>query len=47
MHTTRRLQKKNYAYNLSLERKIYAQIIFQLVVYTSYTHKFCANQTYA
>jgi hypothetical protein len=39
--------KKNYAHNLSLERKIYAQVILQLVVHTSCTHKFCANQTYA
>jgi hypothetical protein len=46
MHTTQRLQEKNYAYNLSLERKIYAQVILHLVVCTSCTHKFCANQTY-
>jgi hypothetical protein len=39
--------KKNYAYNLLLERKIYAQVILQLVVYTSCTHKFYANQSYA
>jgi hypothetical protein len=31
---------KNYAHNLSLERKIYAQVILQLVVHTSCTHKF-------
>jgi hypothetical protein len=26
---------------------IYTQVILQLAVYTSCTHKFCANQTYA
>jgi hypothetical protein len=40
-------REKNYKHNLSLDRKIYAQVILQLVVYTSYTHKFCTNQTYA
>jgi hypothetical protein len=39
--------EKNYAHNLSLEEKIYAQVILILVVHTNYTHKFCANQTYA
>jgi hypothetical protein len=33
--------EKNYEHNLSLDRKIYAQVILQLVVYTSCTHKFC------
>jgi hypothetical protein len=46
MHITRHLQK-NYEDNLSLDRKIYAQVILQLVVYTSCTHKFCKNQIYA
>jgi hypothetical protein len=39
--------EKNYEHNLSLDRKIYTQVILQLVVYTSCTHKSCTNQTYA
>jgi hypothetical protein len=38
--------EENYAYSLSLERKAYAQVILQLVLYTSCMQKFCANQTY-
>jgi hypothetical protein len=47
MHITRHLQKEKYTHNLTLDKKIYAQVISQLVVYTSCTHKFCTNQTYA
>jgi hypothetical protein len=41
------LNGKSYAHNLSLEKKIYAQVILQVVVHTSCMHKFCSNQTYA
>jgi hypothetical protein len=45
MYTTHHLQK-NYVHNLSLEKKLYTQVILQTVVHTSCTYKLCAYQTY-
>jgi hypothetical protein len=45
MCTTYHLQK-NYAHNLSLEKKLYTQVILETVVHTSCTCKLCAYQTY-
>jgi hypothetical protein len=39
--------RKNYAYNLLLEKKIYTQVIFQVVMHTSCTHKFAPIKLYA
>jgi hypothetical protein len=41
------IYRKSYAHNLSLKKKIYAQVILRVVVHISCTHKFCASQTYA
>jgi hypothetical protein len=37
--------RKNYAHNLLFEKNIYTQVILQVVMHISCTHKFCSNQT--